>query len=94
MPYIKVINGVMQEFNAAGVNTGKVSGIGLNAHAYLEHRQWSVTAPLAPDLKTPDYSTDLPYLAVNGFKYLQVMVAPFNGRVAKGTGHQVWDKIS
>ena len=41
MPYIKVINGVMQEFNAAGVNTGKVSGIGLNAHAYLEHRQWS-----------------------------------------------------
>jgi len=58
MPYIKVINGVMQEFNAAGVNTGKVSGIGLNAHAYLEHRQWSVNAPLAPDPKTPDYSTD------------------------------------
>ncbi|CAM2848660.1 LamG-like jellyroll fold domain-containing protein [Janthinobacterium lividum] len=79
MPYIKVINGVMQEFNAAGVNTGKVSGIGLNAHAYLEHRNWSVTAPLTPDVKNPDYSTDFPYLAANGFKYLQVMLAPFNG---------------
>lgn len=80
MPYIKVINGVMQEFNAAGVNTGKVSGIGLNAHAYLEHRNWSVTAPLDPDVKNPDYSTDFPYLAANGFKYLQVMMAPFNGK--------------
>ncbi|KKO61422.1 hypothetical protein VM94_05194 [Janthinobacterium sp. KBS0711] len=93
MPYIKVINGVMQEFNAAGVNTGKVSGIGLNSHAYLERRQWSATAPLTPDVENPDYSTDLPYLAANGFKYIQVMVAPFNGRVAKGTGHQVWDHV-
>lgn len=80
MPYIKVINGVMQEFNAAGVNTGKVSGIGLNSHAYLEHRSWSVTAPLVPAPKNPDYTTDLPYLAANGFKYIQVMVAPFNGK--------------
>ncbi|WP_035821547.1 LamG-like jellyroll fold domain-containing protein [Janthinobacterium sp. RA13] len=89
MPYIKVINGVMQEFNAAGVNTGKVSGIGLNAHAYLEHRQWSVNAPLAPDPKTPDYSTDLPYLAANGFKYLQVMLAPFKGK----DGYWNWGEV-
>ena len=47
MPYIKVINGVMQEFNAAGVNTGKVSGIGLNFHGYLERRNWSDAAQFA-----------------------------------------------
>jgi hypothetical protein len=93
IPYIKVVNGFMQEFNAAGVNTGKVSGIGLNAHAYLERRQWSATAPLAPEVEHPDYSTDLPYLAANGFKYIQVMVAPFNGRQAAGTSYQVWDYV-
>ena len=80
MPYIKVVNGVMQEFNAAGVNTGKVSGIGLNSHAYLERRDWSDAAQFTPSDKNPDYSTDLPYLAANGFKYIQVMVAPFNGK--------------
>lgn len=89
MPYIKVINGVMQEFNAAGVNTGKVSGIGLNSHAYLEHRNWSDTAPLVPDPMYPDYSTDLPYLAANGFKYIQVMLAPFSGK----PGYLNWGAI-
>ncbi|MGK5046309.1 hypothetical protein ACQ4WP_10470 [Janthinobacterium sp. GB4P2] len=80
MPYIKVINGVMQEFNAAGVNTGKVSGIGLNSHAYLERRNWSKAPQFTPSDKNPDYTTDLPYLAANGFKYIQVMVAPFSGK--------------
>lgn len=93
MPYIKVINGVMQEFNAAGVNTGKVSGIGLNSHAYLERRTWSPDATAATNDGNPDYPADLPYLAANGVKYIQVMVAPFNGRVANGTGHQVWDYV-
>lgn len=93
MPYIKVINGVMQEFNAAGVNTGKVSGIGLNSHAYLERRAWSSGATAATNDGNPDYPADLPYLAANGVKYIQVMVAPFNGRVANGTGHQVWDYV-
>lgn len=94
MPYIKVINGVMQEFNAAGVNTGKVSGIGLNSHAYLERRNWSPeTTVITTNDGNPDYPADLPYLAANGFKYIQVMVAPFNGRVAAGTGHQVWDYV-
>lgn len=93
MPYIKVINGVMQEFNAAGVNMGKVSGIGLNSHAYLERRTWSPDATAATNDGNPDYPADLPYLAANGVKYIQVMVAPFNGRVANGTGHQVWDYV-
>ena len=93
MPYIKVINGVMQEFNAAGVNTGKVSGIGLNSHSYLERRTWSPDATAATNDGNPDYPADLPYLAANGVKYIQVMVAPFNGRVANGTGHQVWDYV-
>lgn len=78
MPYIKVINGAMQEFNPAGVNTGKVSGIGLNSHAYLERRTWSPDATAATNDGNPDYPADLPYLAANGFKYIQVMVAPFN----------------
>lgn len=89
MPYIKVINGVMQEFNAAGVNTGKVSGIGLNSHGYLERRDWSAAPQFAPVDKNPDYTTDLPYLAANGFKYIQVMVAPFNGKA----GYWNWGKV-
>lgn len=89
MPYIKVINGVMQEFNAAGVNTGKVSGIGLNSHAYLERRDWSDAPQFTPSDKNPDYTTDLPYLAANGFKYIQVMVAPFNGKA----GYRNWGYI-
>ena len=94
MPYIKVINGVMQEFNAAGVNTGKVSGIGLNSHAYLERRTWSaVAAATTTNDSNPDYPADFPYLAANGFKYIQVMMAPFNGTMADGTGYQVWDYV-
>ncbi|NHQ92682.1 LamG domain-containing protein [Janthinobacterium lividum] len=89
MPYIKVINGVMQEFNAAGVNTGKVSGIGLNSHAYLERRNWSSAPQFSPSDENPDYTTDLPYLAANGFKYIQVMVAPFSGKL----GYLNWGAI-
>lgn len=89
MPYIKVINGVMQEFNAAGVNTGKVSGIGLNSHAYLERRNWSSAPQFSPSDENPDYTTDLPYLAANGFKYIQVMVAPFSGK----PGYLNWGAI-
>lgn len=89
MPYIKVINGVMQEFNAAGVNTGKVSGLGLNSHGYLERRNWSAAPQFAPVDNNPDYTTDLPYLAANGFKYIQVMVAPFNGKA----GYWNWGEV-
>ena len=88
MPYIKVINGVMQEFNSSGVNTGPVASIGLNSYSYLERKQWAATGAGTTDATNPDYTTDFPYLAGQGIKYIQVMMAPFNG-----TGTLSWNTV-
>ncbi|WP_175022902.1 LamG-like jellyroll fold domain-containing protein [Rugamonas rivuli] len=78
MPYIKVENGVMQEYNNDGLNTGPVASIGLNAYSYLERRGWSATGKGVTGPSNPDYLEDFPYLQSKGIKYLQVMAAPFS----------------
>lgn len=83
MPYIKVINGVMREFSAAGVDQGRVNSLGFNAYSYLERRAWS-TGLGTTGADNPDYTVDFPWLASQGFKYLQVMVAPFSAGSALG----------
>ncbi|MQA36722.1 LamG-like jellyroll fold domain-containing protein [Rugamonas aquatica] len=77
MPYIKVENGVMQEYNNDGLNTGPVASIGLNAYSYLERRAWSATGRGGTGPDNPDYVDDFPFLQSKGIKYLQVMVAPY-----------------
>lgn len=87
MPYIKVVNGVMREYSAAGVDVGPVNSIGLNAYSYLERRNWSAGLGTT-GADNPDYTVDFPWLAGQGFKYLQVMVAPFSA-----TGGTGWNTI-
>lgn len=79
MPYIKVEDGVMQEYNIDGLNTGPVATIGLNAYNYLERRYWSATGKGGTGADNPDYPEDFVFLQSKGVKYLQVMVAPFSG---------------
>jgi hypothetical protein len=87
MPYIKVISGAMREFSTAGVDQGRVNSIGLNAYSYLERRAWS-TGLGSTGADNPDYTVDFPWLAGQGFKYLQVMVAPFSN-----TGGNAWSGV-
>ncbi|RFP13534.1 MULTISPECIES: LamG-like jellyroll fold domain-containing protein [unclassified Duganella] len=79
MPYIKIENGVMQEYNNDGLNTGPVATIGLNAYSYLERRAWSATSKGVTGPSNPDYPEDFVFLQSKGIKYLQVMIAPFSG---------------
>jgi hypothetical protein len=77
MPYIKVVKGAMREFSTGGIDLGLVNSIGLNSYCYLERRQWS-TGLGTTGADNPDYTVDFPWLSSQGFKYLQVMVAPFS----------------
>lgn len=79
MPYIKVQDGVMQEYDHTGLNTGPVASIGLNAYNYLERRNWSATEHGGTGPSNPDYPEDFAFLQSKGIKYLQVMMAPFSG---------------
>ncbi len=76
MPYIKVINGVMQEFNNSGVNTGPVNTCGFNAYSYMEDMYWSSNS-YTGTAYNPTYSVDFPFLAANGIKYLKCMFIPY-----------------
>ncbi|MES2074375.1 MAG: LamG-like jellyroll fold domain-containing protein [Pseudomonadota bacterium] len=84
MPYIKVIDGVMQEFNREHRNTGRVASIGLNAYSYLERCHWGVPVPgaalPADSPESPAYPEDFQFLQANGFQYVQVMTSPFAGK--------------
>lgn len=77
MPHIKVVDGVMYEFE--GVNQrGPIAELGLNAYNYLERRYWSATSANGTDpVEDPDYTIDFPFLAEKGFRFLTVMAAPF-----------------
>jgi hypothetical protein len=76
MPYIRVIDGVMQEFDSNDHMVGPVQSIGLNAYAYLDKISWTKTG-------TPSvgwtYQQDFPNLRAKGISYIQVMLAPFAG---------------
>ncbi|OEZ55426.1 hypothetical protein [Duganella sp. HH105] len=84
MPYIRVIDGVMQEFDETGMNVGPVATIALNSYSYLERRQWNKTTKVGTGPNNPDYTDDLPFLHAQGYKYVQVMMAPFSGAVKEG----------
>jgi hypothetical protein len=82
VPYIKVINGVMQEFDGQHLNTGRVASIGLNAYSHLENLSWGhipADSIHAGHAKYPAYPDDFRFLRQQGFKYVQVMMTPFNG---------------
>jgi hypothetical protein len=83
MPYIKVIDGAMREFSTTGTDLGLVNSIGFNAYSYLERRAWSAGLGTT-GADNPDYTVDFPWLSSQGFKYLQVMVAPFSAAGAAG----------
>ena len=84
MPYIRVIDGVMQEFDETGMNVGPVATIALNSYSYLERRNWNKTTKGGTGPNNPDYTDDLPFLHAQGYKYVQVMMAPFSGVIKEG----------
>lgn len=88
MPYIRVMDGVMQEFDKNGVNLGKVRSLGVNSYSYLERRNWS-TGKGTTGPSNPDYTDDLPYLVSQGLIYNQVMMAPFSGAGSATSWNQI-----
>ncbi|RFP17597.1 hypothetical protein D0T25_12615 [Duganella sp. BJB488] len=89
MAYIRVQDGVMQEYNTDGLNTGPVATIGLNAYNYLERRHWSDTGTGDTGPSNPDYPEDFDFLQSKGVKYLQVMITPFAAKNAFGWDHVI-----
>jgi hypothetical protein len=78
MPYIRVVEGVMYEYDSAtDVQGPPLAELGLNAYRYLEARNWSLNPPSPPDPDSPDYTVDFPFLAGHKFRFLNIMAAPF-----------------
>jgi hypothetical protein len=78
MPHIRVIEGVMYEFDNSRNKIAPLAELGLNAYRYLEARDWSATGTGSTNPNTnPDYTDDFPFLYGHGFRFLSLMGAPF-----------------
>lgn len=78
MPYIRSIEGALYEFDNDDNRLGRLQALALNSYSYLQRRLWSATGTgITNPVTNPDYTDDFPFLAAHGFRYIQIMAAPF-----------------